>query len=168
MKSFLIISVALFLAYPLSADNSVPAVVRKDALYAWENVGEITSISGKTVSIRRTLRLSEATWSLLPGAASDASQLQPGDRIHAKGSTLPDGVYDSRRIFFISQSTPPSSVSTGANTIQAADHGGPDAKDPTRGLGYPGGPGVDFEDIDDVVFDGILNIHQTHDLELLR
>jgi hypothetical protein len=126
----------------MPADKSGLAAIGKDALYGWENVGKITSVSGKTISIRRTLRLSEATWSLLPGAVSEASQLQRGDRIHAKGSTLPNGVYDSKRIFFISKTALPPSESSGGSAIQTADHGGPEAKDPTRELGYPGGTGV--------------------------
>ena len=106
MKYFLIMSVFLLLTCPLPAGDNAPVVIKKDGVHTWENVGEITSVSGKTFTLRQVLRLSEATWSLLPGAVSSASQLQPQARIHAKGSTLADGIYDTRRIFLISQGTP--------------------------------------------------------------
>jgi hypothetical protein len=143
MKSWLITSIVLLLTQSLPAGDTLPAVVRKEGVHTWENVGEITKIAGKTFTLRRTLRLSEATWSLLPGAVSNPSQLQQGDRIHAKGSTLGDGIYDTRRIFLISTVTPHSSHETETSRAQGADFGGPDARDPTRGLGYPEGAGMD-------------------------
>jgi hypothetical protein len=143
MKPWLISSILLLLTHSISADNTLPAIVRKDEIHTWENVGEITKIAGKTFTLRRTLRLSEASWSLLSGAISNTSQLQPGDRIHAKGSTLVDGVYDTRRIFLISSATPRSTHETGTLRTQTADFGGPDARDPTRTHGYPGGSSVD-------------------------
>ena len=143
MKFWLMASIFFLPTLPLLAEGALPAVVRKDGVHTWENVGEITKISGKTLTLRRNLRLSESTWSLLPGAISNTSQLQPGDRIHAKGSTLADGIYDTRRIFLISTAVPHASRETGASPTPAADFGGPDTRDPTRGLGYPGGNGVD-------------------------
>ena len=143
MKSWLITSILLLLTHSVPADDTLPTVVRKDGVHTWENVGEITKITGKTFTLRRTLRLSEASWSLLPGAISNTSQLQKGDRIHAKGSTLADGIYDTRRIFLMSSATPRSTHETGTSRTQTADFGGPDSRDPTRGLGYPGGSGVD-------------------------
>jgi len=143
MKSLLITSIFLLLPCSLPAEDNLPAIVRKEGVHTWENVGEITKIAGKTCTLRRTLRLSEATWSLLPGAISKTSQLQPGDRIHAKGSTLADGIYDTRRIFLISPATPRSPEESGTARTQTADYGGPDTRDPTRGLGYPGGSGGD-------------------------
>lgn len=143
MKSWLMTNLFFLLTLPLLADGTLPAVVRKDGVHTWENVGEIIKISGKTLTLRRTLRLSDSTWSLLPGAISNTSQLQPGDRIHAKGSTLADGIYDTRRIFLISTAAPHSSRETVSPQTTTADFGGPDTRDPARGLGYPGGTGVD-------------------------
>ena len=120
-------------------------------IYPWENVGEITKIAGKTFSIRRTLRISDSSWSLEPAAVSQASQLQNGDQIMARGKTLSDGTFETKRIYMVSPSES-HRQSDGAKTIALGDdHGRPESRyprvpgygDPTlegRGRGgYPGG-----------------------------
>jgi hypothetical protein len=112
----------------------------ENVIHTWENVGEVTQVTGKTITIRRKLRLSQATWSLLPGAVSDASQLQNGSQIHAKGSTLPDGSYDAKRIFLISD--PSRSQVSGGGIVQGSDHGGPETKAPPN-VGTTGNVGLE-------------------------
>ncbi|MCI0423798.1 MAG: DUF5666 domain-containing protein [Acidobacteria bacterium] len=131
---------ALLAGVMLPLDAASQAVL-KNNIHTWESVGQVTDVSGKTFTLRQKLKLSEATWSLLPGAVAEAKQLANGDQIHAKGSTLPDGTYDTRRIFLIAESglrqTP-----TGGGVVQGADHGGPESKYP-RGVGDPTGTGIE-------------------------
>ncbi len=116
--------------------------VKKNVIHTWENVGKIVEVTGKTFTIRRNLRLSEATWSLLPGAVSEGRQLQTGSEIHAKGSTLPDGTYDAKRIFLISDSSSRQQASTGGGVVRGSDHGGPETKAP-QDLGTTGNVGLE-------------------------
>jgi hypothetical protein len=128
------------LLLPLSARSQA---VLKYNVHTWESVGEIIEVSGKTVTLRQKLKLSEATWSLLPGAVAEAKQLASGDQVHAKGSTLPDGTYDARRIFLIAESSA-RQTATGGGVVQGADHGGPESQQVPRGLaGEPTGPGLE-------------------------
>ncbi len=132
------------------ADPVYAQTVRKNVIHTWESVGTITQINGKTFDIRGTVKLSESTWSLLPRAASDASQLQMGSTVHVKGSTLPDGIYDAKRIFIVSDPASWQQASTGGGIVQGSDHGGPEIKAPIdatgtsstgledRGRGIPG------------------------------
>lgn len=125
----------------------VPANARSQAVlkfnvHTWESVGEVMAVSGKTVTFRQKLKLSDATWSLLPGAVAGAGQLASGDQVHAKGSTLPDGTYDARRIFLIAESATRQSA-TGGGVVQGADHGGPDSAQVPRGVTEPVGPGLE-------------------------
>ncbi len=131
--------------------------IRQTIIHTWENVGEITQISGKTFTIQRTLKISNSSWSLEPGAVAEASQMQSGDQILTKGKTQTDGTFDARRIYLISPSATRQQGNGGVVVAQNADHGGPETKyprglgDPTlesRGRGYPGaekrvpGPGT--------------------------
>lgn len=116
--------------------------VKKNVIHTWENVGEVTQVTRKTFTIRRKLRLSEATWSLLPGAVSEAKQLQTGSEIHAKGSTLPDGIYDARRIFLISDPSSWQRAAVGGGVVRGSDHGGPETKAPND-LGTTGNVGLE-------------------------
>jgi hypothetical protein len=126
--------------FPLSA--SAQAVL-KNSVHTWESVGEVIEVTGKTVTLRQTLKLSEATWSLLPGAVAEAKQLTNGDQVHAKGSTLPDGTYDTKRIFLIAESNT-RQAAAGGGVVQGADHGGPDSHQVPRGVtGEPTGPGLE-------------------------
>jgi hypothetical protein len=122
----------------LGSDKS-PAVVKKNVIHTWESVGEIIQVANKTFTLRQTLKLSEATWSLLPGAVSEAKQLKSGDQIHVKGSTLPDGIYDTRRIFIIRESNSLQQVAGGINPVHGADHGAVDGKSPPN-VAYGGDP----------------------------
>jgi putative ubiquitin-RnfH superfamily antitoxin RatB of RatAB toxin-antitoxin module len=133
--------IALFacLLLPL---NASPQVVLKNNVHTWESVGEVIEVSGKTVTLRQKLKLSEATWSLLPGAVAEAKQLTNGDQVHAKGSTLPDGTYDTKRIFLIAESST-RQTATGGGVVQGADHGAPESQQVPRGVTDPGGPGLE-------------------------
>ena len=116
--------------------------VLKNNVHTWESVGEVIQVTGKTVTLRQTLKLSEATWSLLPGAIAEAKQLTNGDQVHAKGSTLPDGTYDTKRIFLIAESST-RQTATGGGVVQGADHGGPESQQVPRGVTDPTGPGLE-------------------------
>lgn len=129
-----------FLMFPLSASSQA---VLKYNVHTWESVGEIVEVSGKTVTLRQRLKLSDATWSLLPGAVADVKQLTNGDQVHAKGSTLPDGTYDAKRLFLIVESST-RQTATGGGVVQGADHGGPESQQVPRGVaGDPAGPGLE-------------------------
>jgi hypothetical protein len=121
-------------------DNSKD--LKRPKLYTWENVGEIVQITGKTFSIRRTLRISDASWSLEPGAVAEASRLQSGDQILAKGKTQTDGTFDTKRIYMISSSVSRQQIGGRTTISQGADHGGPESNYP-RGLGYPDDAGLE-------------------------
>jgi hypothetical protein len=111
------------------------------ALHTWEHVGSINQISGKFLSIRRTLRISDSSWSLEPGAISEVTQLGQGDQIMAKGKTTSDGTFDTTRIYMLSASA--NHNQGGSNSVgRAADHGGPESRVPT-GTRYPGDTGID-------------------------
>ena len=138
----LIIILLALLSSSVFAEDKTHLVVKKNVIHTWESVGEITQVTNKTFSFRQTLRLSEATWSLLPGAVSAAKQLKSGDQIRVKGSTLPDGTYDTRRIFLISKSSPPESTTGGSTPVQGADHGGAESKSPPN-VAYGGDPGLE-------------------------
>jgi hypothetical protein len=127
------------LIFPINAN---PQAVLKHNVHTWESVGEVIAVNGKTVTVRQNLKLSEATWSLLPGAIAEAKQLTNGDQVHAKGSTLPDGTYDARRIFLVTESST-RQAATGGGVVQGADHGAPESKEVPRGVTDPGGPGLE-------------------------
>ncbi len=127
------------LMLPLKASSQA---VLKKSVHTWESVGEIIEVSEKTVTLRQKLKLSEATWSLLPGAVAEAQQLTTGDQVHAKGSTLPDGTYDTKRIFLITESSS-RQTATGGGVVQGTDHGGPESKQVPREVTDPGGPGLE-------------------------
>jgi hypothetical protein len=76
-RLFVVLSVCALLAAEDSRAQKQPVI------HTWENVGEITQISGKILGIRRTVRISDSSWSLEPGAVADASQLGSGDQIMA-------------------------------------------------------------------------------------
>jgi hypothetical protein len=116
--------------------------VLKTNVHTWESVGEVIEVNGKTVTVRQKLKLSEASWSLLPGAVAEAKQLTTGDQVHAKGSTLPDGTYDTRRIFLVTESSA-QQTDTGGAVVQGADHGGPESQPVPRGVGEPTSPGLE-------------------------
>ena len=99
-------------------------------IYTWESVGDITEVSNKTLSIRRTLKLSGETWRLEPGAASDASQLEKGDQIMAKGKTGSDGSFETKSIYIV---VPSASrlEGNGKTPEQAADLGAPQSRVPS-------------------------------------
>jgi Domain of unknown function (DUF5666) len=139
----LIPGVACLLAFNVAlAQDENSKGLEQPKLYTWENVGEIVQISGKTFSIRRTLRISDASWSLEPGAVAEASRLQSGDQILAKGKTQTDGTFDTKRIYMISSSASRQQVGSGTTISQGADHGGPESNYP-RGLGYPDDVGLE-------------------------
>ncbi len=124
------------LMFPLSANSQA---VLKHNVHTWESVGEVIEVNAKTVKLRQKLKLSEATWSLLPGAVAEAKQLTTGDQVHAKGSTLPDGTYDTKRIFLIAESSS-RQTATGGGVVQGADHGAPESQQVPREVTDPGGP----------------------------
>jgi hypothetical protein len=132
---------ALFSVSLLASDKS-SLIVKKNVIHTWESVGEVVQVSDKTLSIRQTLKLSEATWSLLPGAIADVKQLKSGDLIHVKGTTLQDGIYDTRRIFLVGESNPQPQTASGATPVQGADHGGPEGKAPPQ-VAYGGDPSLE-------------------------
>ena len=132
---------ALFSVSLLASDKS-SLIVKKNVIHTWESVGEVVQVTNKTLSIRQTLKLSEATWSLLPGAISEVRQLKGGDQIHAKGTTLPDGTYDTRRIFLVGESNPQPQTASGATPVPGADHGGPEGKAPPQ-VAYGGDPSLE-------------------------
>ena len=133
------ITLLSFLIFRLSANGQA---VLKYNVHTWESVGEVTQVSGKTVTLRQKLKLSEATWSLLPGAIAEAKQLTNGDQVHAKGSTLPDGTYDAKRIFLVAESSARQTAS-GGGAVQGADHGAPESHQVPRGVTDPVGPGIE-------------------------
>jgi hypothetical protein len=133
---------AVLAALMLTLDARSQAVLKTN-VHTWESVGEVIEVTGKTVTLRQKLKLSEATWSLLPGAVAEAKQLTNGDQVHAKGSTLPDGTYDTKRIFLIAESST-RQTATGGGVVQGADHGGPESQQVPRGVsGEPTGPGLE-------------------------
>ena len=133
---------AVLAALMFTLDASSQAVLKTN-VHTWESVGEVIEVTGKTVTLRQKLKLSEATWSLLPGAVAEAKQLTNGDQVHAKGSTLPDGTYDTKRIFLIAESST-RQTATGGGVVQGADHGGPESQQVPRGVsGEPTGPGLE-------------------------
>lgn len=99
-------------------------------IYTWESVGEITEVSNKTLSIRRTLKVSGETWRLEPGAASDVSQLEEGDQILAKGKTRLDGSFETKSIYVVMPSASRQGGS-GKTTEQASDLGAPQSRVPS-------------------------------------
>ena len=123
------------LMFPISANSQA---VLKHNVHTWESVGEVIEVNAKTVTLRQKLKLSEATWSLLPGAVAEAKQLTTGDQVHAKGSTLPDGTYDTKRIFLIAESSS-RQTATGGGVVQGADHGAPESQQVPREVTDPGG-----------------------------
>jgi|GEM_PF-1402313 uncharacterized protein DUF5666 len=110
--------------------------------HTWENVGQITNISGKILSIRRTLRISDSSWSLEPGAVAEASQLSSGDQIMARGKTTSDGSFETRRIYMLSPSANHAQAEGGKAVAFGTDHGAPESKVPA-GTGYPGDMGTE-------------------------
>ena len=119
MSKLCCIALLCGLMFPVSANSQA---VLKHNVHTWESVGEVIEVNAKTVKLRQKLKLSEATWSLLPGAVAEAKQLTTGDQVHAKGSTLPDGTYDTKRIFLIAESSS-RQTATGGGVVQGADHG---------------------------------------------
>ena len=99
-------------------------------LYPWESVGEIIDVSKNTLTIRRTLRISEASWVLEPGAVSEPSELDSGDQVLAKGKTRPDGTFETRRIYIVAPAVSRKGES-GKTVTQSADHGAPATRVPT-------------------------------------
>ncbi|MSO23832.1 MAG: hypothetical protein EXQ58_11430 [Acidobacteria bacterium] len=128
------------LMFPLGVGSQA---VLKNNVHTWESVGEVIEVTGKAVTLRQKLKLSDATWSLLPGAVAEAKQLTSGDQVHAKGRTLPDGTYDTRRIFLIAESST-RQTATGGGVVQGADHGGPESQQVPLGVaGEPTEPGLE-------------------------
>jgi len=124
------------LTFPSQQDS------KEVSLHSWEHVGSISQISGKFVSIRRTLRISDSSWSLEPSAVSEVSQLAQGDQIMAKGKTTSDGMFDTTRIYMLSPSANHNQADGSRSAVQATDHGGPESRVPT-GMRYPGDTGID-------------------------
>ncbi len=159
MKNFVASKpLVISMIYVVGTGVSLSAIQEQDSfapkqpkVYTWENVGEITKISGKTFSIQRTLRISDSSWSLEPAAVSQASQLQNGDQIMARGKTLSDGTFETKRIYMVSPSKSHRQADGGKTIVLGDDHGRPESRypripgygDPTlegRGRGgYPGG-----------------------------
>jgi len=135
---FTLVLSAMFegLTFPSQQDS------KEVSLHSWEHVGSISQISGKFVSIRRTLRISDSSWSLEPSAVSEVSQLAQGDQIMAKGKTTSDGMFDTTRIYMLSPSANHNQADGSRSAVQATDHGGPESRVPT-GTRYPGDTGID-------------------------
>lgn len=110
-------------------------------VHTWENVGEITQISGKIVSIRRSLRISGSSWSLEPGAVAEVGQLGNGDQIMARGKTTPDGSFEVKRIYMLSAAMDHRQAEGGKGVAMSADHGGPESNVPAGR--YPGDTGLE-------------------------
>jgi hypothetical protein len=139
--------VALFVCNSLSGSASLFAaensrVQNQPVIHTWENVGEITQISGKILAIRRTVRISDSSWSLEPGAVADASQLGNGDQIMARGKTMPDGIFEVKRIYMLSAAMDHHQAEGGKGIAVGADHGGPESNVPA-GMRYPGDTGLE-------------------------
>ncbi len=126
---------------PLSPQDS-KASGPQGSFHTWENVGQITGISGKVLSIRRTLRISNSSWSLEPGAVAEASQLSSGDQIMARGKTTSDGSFEASRIYMLSPSADHTQAEGGKGVRFGADHGAPQSKVPA-GMRYPGDMGTE-------------------------
>lgn len=148
-----LISGALAIASPASGHPAEkPGKPIQLELFTWESAGEITQVTGKTVTIRRILRTSDSSWSLEPGAVSEMSQLQDGDQVLAKGKTHPDGTFETRKVYMISPSLSRQQPGSGKSSEQTADHSVPESRvsttvtDPTgnnpesRGRGGYSGP----------------------------
>ena len=71
-KLMVALSFCTCLMFPLKAS---PQAVLKNNVHTWESVGEVIEVTGKTVTLRQKLKLSEATWSLLPGAVAEAQAI---------------------------------------------------------------------------------------------
>ncbi|MEW5976768.1 MAG: hypothetical protein AB1898_13275 [Acidobacteriota bacterium] len=132
-----------------TAADEKTIVVPKKSIHPWESVGEIIQVSNKTITVRSQLRISDATWSLEPGAVAEETHLQVGDEILAKGKTQPDGVFDTNKIVWISRAEV-NAAATGGQVVQATDHGGPESRLPgglgggsVEGVGRVGYPGSD-------------------------
>jgi len=125
---------------PFAAEDS--RTPSQPVIHGWENVGEITQISGKLLVIRRTLRISDSSWSLEPGAVAEASQLGKGDQIMAKGKTMPDGRFETKRIYMLSVSMDHRQAEGGKSMALGVDHGAPESQLPA-GARYPGDMGTE-------------------------
>lgn len=94
--------------------------------FYWENVGTITEIDKSSLMLRRTLRISENSWSMEPGAVSKASDLDAGDRIFAQGKTVADGTFSTNRIYLTERKSANSQPVHGENAARSSDYGGPE------------------------------------------
>ena len=128
------------LEFLLAGENSGSR--NQPTVHTWENVGEITQISGKVLTIRRIVRISDSSWSLEPGAVSDVSQLSSGDEIMARGKTMPDGNFDATRIYMLSAASEQPQVASGKSITPGIDHGAPESRVPA-GTRYPGDTGLE-------------------------
>jgi len=144
-NSFTTFLASWLLIFPVFAGDKPPKTVKKTNIHTWESVGEILENTGKIISVRQTLKLSDETWSLLPGAVSSAAQLTDGDQIHVKGSSLPDGTYETHRIFLIHESDSQKQAAGRSAPVQGADHGAVDSKTPPN-IAYGGDPRLEGPD----------------------
>jgi hypothetical protein len=108
--------------------------------FYWENVGVITETTKSTLTLRRTLRLSENSWSMEPGAVAKASDLDVGDRIFAQGKTVADGSFNTNRIYLTERKSASSQPSQGGNMTRSSDYGGPEGNRPSGVLLSGGEP----------------------------
>ncbi len=94
--------------------------------FYWENVGTVTEVNKSSLVLRRTLNISENSWSLEPGAVSKASDLDAGDRIFAQGKTVGDGSFSTSLIYLTEHKTANSQPVHGENAPRSSDYGGPE------------------------------------------
>lgn len=94
--------------------------------FYWENVGTIVKTDKSSLVLRRTLSLSENSWSMEPGAVAKASDLDAGDRIFAQGKTVADGSFSINRIYMTERKSANSQPVHGENAARSSDYGGPE------------------------------------------
>jgi hypothetical protein len=108
--------------------------------FYWENIGEVVSISKSVLVLKRTLRISNNSWSLESGAVSKAADLVVGDHIFAQGKTISDGTFDTNRIYLIGHKASEGSAGSSQNASRNPDFATPDANRPPTSVLTGGAP----------------------------
>jgi hypothetical protein len=125
-SSLLCIGAMWWASIPLA--QSQPAKGPVYTFYYWENVGTIVEINKSSLVLRRSLSLSENSWSMERGAVSKASDLDAGDRIFAQGKTVGDGSFSLSRIYLTERKSSDSQPVQGENAARSSDFGGPEGE----------------------------------------
>jgi hypothetical protein len=122
---------------------SAQSPISKGPVYTyfyWENVGEVVSINKSVLVLKRTLRISNNSWSLESGAVSKAADLVVGDHIFAQGKTISDGTFDTNRIYLIGHKASEGSTDSNQNASRNPDFATPDANRPPTSVLTSGAP----------------------------